>query len=137
MAGMMLEINDADKDEKLSREEWLAIARKVHDACEKEKDGTFNQKSLTAGLNKLMPPPEGQPAFFSMGGFMAGPIMSRADANKDGKLTSNELHTAAGAIFDEFDKAKSGKLDEDGLGEMLSKLFPVPRFGAPPPGPAK
>lgn len=140
MAGMMMENLDTDKDEKLSRDEWLAIARRLFEACEKDKDGAVNPKGLTAGLNSLLPAGPGgggAPGGFNLGGMMAGPIMTRADANKDGKLTAEEVLGAAKAIFDEFDKAKAGKLDEDAFGELLTALFPVPKFGPPPKGPAK
>jgi spore coat protein H len=138
LAGPMLASLDTDRDEKLSREEWLAAAKKLFAACEKDGDGRVDLKSLTAGLNSLFPPPpEGAPRGAGIGGFLAGPILNRADANKDGKLTSEELLTAAGAIFDEFDKRKAGKLDEETFGELLTKLFPVPNAGRPPAGPPK
>ena len=69
---------------------------------------------------------------------MAGPILTRADANKDGKLTPEELLAAAGAVFDEFDKAKTGKLDEEAFGDLLTSVFQPPNIDGPPPkGPAK
>jgi hypothetical protein len=62
---------------------------------------------------------------------MSGPIVKRADADKDGKVTRDELMAAAGKLFDEFDKGKSGKLDEMAFGELLNALFPLPNFGPP------
>ena len=64
---------------------------------------------------------------------MAGAILGRADADKDGKLTSADLLAAAGAAFDEFDSKKAGKLDEDTFGELLTKVFAFPKFTPPPP----
>ena len=138
LAGPMLAALDTDRDEKLSRDEWLAASKKLFAACAKDGDGRVDQKSLTAGLNSLFPPPpQGTPPGFNIGGFLAGPILTRADANKDGKLTSEELLAAAGVIFDEFDKRKAGKLDEETFGQLLTKMFPVPNFGRPPGGPPR
>lgn len=137
MAGPFLETMDADGDDHLSRDEWAAAGKRLFDACERDKDGKIDLKGLTAGLNKSLPaPPEGgPPGGFSLGGFMAGAIMDRADADKDRRLTSVELLTAARATFDEFDRRKAGKLDEDGFGDLLSAIFPAPKFGPPPPPP--
>ena len=52
-------------------------------------------------------------------------------------MTSEELLAAAGVIFDEFDKRKAGKLDEETFGQLLTKMFPVPNFGRPPGGPPR
>ncbi|VTR93657.1 spore coat assembly protein : Spore coat assembly protein OS=uncultured Oceanospirillales bacterium HF0500_29K23 PE=4 SV=1: CotH: EF-hand_5: EF-hand_5 [Gemmata massiliana] len=138
MAGPLMGALDTNEDGQLSRDEWIGIAKKVFDASEKDKDGLVDQKALTVGLNGMFPkPPEGSPpppGGFSLGNFMAGPILSRADANKDGKLTSEELIGAASKLFDAFDKKKAGKLEESAFSEMLSDLFPAPKFG-PPPGP--
>lgn len=53
------------------------------------------------------------------------------DADKDKKLTAAELLSAAKAVFDEFDKKKAGKLDEDGFADWLGAVFPAPKFGPP------
>jgi Ca2+-binding EF-hand superfamily protein len=138
LAGPMLAALDTDRDEELSREEWLAAGKKLFAACERDGDGRVDLKSLTAGLNSLFPPPpEGAPRGFAIGGFLAGPILTRADANKDGKLTFEELLVAAGVIFDEFDKRKAGKLDEEAFAQLLTKLLPLPNVGRPPGGPSK
>ncbi len=138
MAPPMMEAMDKDGDSKVSRAEWLAGVKRLFDSC-KDKDGRVDMKALKASLDALLPPPaEGAPRGpFSLGDLMAGPIFDRVDANKDGKLTSEELLTAAGAAFDAFDKAKAGKLDEDAFGEFLTDLFPLPKFGPPPGGPKK
>ncbi|MDY3561374.1 CotH kinase family protein [Gemmata sp. JC673] len=135
LAPPMMEAMDKNGDEYVSRDELLASMKRVWDACEKGKDDTVDLKALTAGLNKsLPPPPEGAPpGGFSMGNFMAGAIMDRADANKDKKLTVDEVLTATKAAFDEFDKKKAGKLDEEGFADMLTAVFPAPKFGPPAP----
>lgn len=131
LAGIMLENLDTDTDELLARDEWLAIAKRLFKACAKDAAGTVKLKSLTAGINSLLPsPPETTPGAFNLGGFLAEPILTRADADKDERLTSDELIAAAGAIFDEYDKKKAGKIDEDAFAEMLTSL--LPNFGPPP-----
>jgi hypothetical protein len=134
LAGPMLESLDKDEDERLSREEWVGAARRLFAACEKDEDGRVDLKSLTAGLAKSLPaPPDGAPPGDGLAGVMAGPILARADADKDGKITSEEALAAAESLFDEFDKAKAGKLDEDAFGELLSALFPAPKGPPAPP----
>ena len=87
LVGPMMESLDTDRDEQLSRDEWIAVARRLFEACEKDGDGKVDLKSFTAGLTKLLPaPPEGgPPGGFNMAGFMAGPIFTRADEKKAGK----------------------------------------------------
>ncbi|WP_238602494.1 CotH kinase family protein [Fimbriiglobus ruber] len=138
LAPPMMEAMDKDRDENLSREEWVGAAQRLWDTCEKDKDGRVDLRALTAGVNKsLPPPPEGTPpGGFNLGNMMAGAIMDRADANKDKKLTAEELFSATRAAFDEFDRKKAGKLDEEAFADMLTAVFPAPRFG-PPPAPPK
>ncbi len=133
MAGVMMENLDTDQDEFLSKAEWLAIAKRVFEASAKDADGKVKLRALTAGMNSLLPtPPERTPGAFNLGGFLAEPILTRADADKDGKLTADELQTAAAAIFKEYDAAKADKLDEEAFAKLLSSL--LPNFGAPPGG---
>ncbi len=135
LAEFMLEHLDTNKDELLSRDEWLSITKRLFEACAKDAAGKVKLKSLTAGLNSLLPTsPDATPGAFNLGGFLAEPILNRADADKDERLTSDELLTAAGAIFGEYDKKKAGTLDEDAFGELLTSL--LPNFGTPPDSPA-
>lgn len=134
MAGAMMEFVDKDQDDAISRAEWLAIVTRLFEASTKDKDGKADRKGIQAGLTSLLPPaPEGTPPEFSLATLLAGPIFARADANKDGKVTSEEMLAAAGEEFDAFDKGKAGKLEEDTFGAMLNKLFPFSKFAPPPP----
>lgn len=137
LAGPLLEALDANRDGKMSRDEWESAARRVFAACEKDADGRIDQKSLGAGLNGMFPKaPDWMPAppvAFSLGNMMAGPIVTRADANKDGKLTVDELVAAANVLFDQIDEKKAGVLDHPAFSEMITRLFPIPG-GAPPAG---
>ncbi|HYH64802.1 MAG TPA: CotH kinase family protein [Urbifossiella sp.] len=135
LAGPFLETMDKDGDEHVSRDEWAAAGKRLVDACERDKDGKIDLKGLTAGLDASLPaPPAGAPpGGFTLGGFMAAAIMDRADADKDRRLTSEELLTAARATFDAADRRKAGKLDEDEFADLLTAVFPAPKFGPPPP----
>lgn len=131
LAAPMLEAMDTNKDDKISRDEWLASAKRLFEACEKDKDGSIDLKALTAGLNKQTPPPaEGAPRF-DLASLIGNTIFERADANKDGKVTADELQTAARGAFEKFEKGKPGPLDEDAFAELLTELFPMPKFGPP------
>ena len=60
----------------------------------------------------------------------------RADTNKDGTVTLDELIAAAAALFKEADKDKSGTLDEKEVASAINLLFPPPPgFGGPGPRP--
>lgn len=137
LAGPMMETLDTDKDGSLSKDEWMAAVKKVFAACEKDAEGHVNEKGLARALNEMFPkPPKAGPGAaplpgFGIGNFMAGPIIRRADADKDGKVTVDELVAAGGKLFDEFDKGRIGKLDETVFGELLNALFPLPNFGPP------
>jgi hypothetical protein len=137
LAGPILETFDADKDELLTRAEWLAAPQRLYDASNRDAEGQVTEQGLAAGFNSMFPkPPEGTPGppgGFSPGGFLAGPLLQRADGDKDGKLTLAELLTTAEKLFDEFDKRNTGQLDETAFSLLLNALFPAPNFGPPPP----
>jgi|GEM_PF-474317 len=80
-------------------------------------------------------PGGGPPGGFAFGNMMVRPIVKRADTDQDGNLTFEELDTASAKLFDEFDKQKSGKLDEIAFGELLNVLFDQPPFAPPPARP--
>ena len=56
--------------------------------------------------------------------------MKRGDADKDGKLTEEELVAAAKALFKECDKDGKGAVDEKQLAEAIGRVLPPPG----PPG---
>jgi enterochelin esterase-like enzyme len=77
----------------------------------------------------------GGPGNFSMGAPLAAALVKRADANKDGKVTLDELVAATKELFKEWDKDKKGELDEkqiaEGLNRLLASQRTRPRRGRP------
>jgi hypothetical protein len=133
LAEPILEDLDSDRDERLSKAEWLAGVNKLFAACKKDDEDRVNIKAVADGLNRLFPrPAEGGGGGFTAGNFMAAPIVRRADADKDGKATLAELSAAAEKLFDEFDKGQKGLLDEDRFIELINDLFrAAPRLARP------
>lgn len=136
LAPQMIEAMDKNDDSKVSREELLGSIQRVWDVCSKDKEGKVDLDSLTKGVDKSIPkPPEGSPQGpFNPASFLASAIMTRADSDKDKKLTHDELVKATQKAFDEFDKSKAGALDDEEFGELLNAVFPLPAFGPPPGG---
>ncbi len=60
------------------------------------------------------------------GAVLAASVMKRADADKDGKLTEEELTAFAKELFKECDKDGKGAVDERQLAEALNRLAPPP-----------
>lgn len=149
LARPVLEALDADKDGRVSRDELAAGVKKFFRDCDKGGGGKLDEKALAEGINRLFPPPPpgggrgGPPGGFGPGTFLAPVVLRRADADKDGKVTPEELLAAAEALFKECDKEKKGRLDEKGVAAGINLLFPAPPpFGPPgagprPPGPGE
>ncbi|HMF17370.1 MAG TPA: CotH kinase family protein, partial [Gemmataceae bacterium] len=104
-----------------------------------EKILTAEQKKMLKGMG--MGPggpgsPFGPPGGFGFGpgNFLAPAILQRADSKKAGKVSVEQLISAAETLFKEADKNKDGKLDEAELGAAIGKLFPAPPGGFGPPG---
>jgi enterochelin esterase-like enzyme len=75
--------------------------------------------------------PLGRPGGFGPGTFFAGIIVSRADTDKDGKVSREEFLVAAEALFKEIDKDKTGKLDEKQLADGINRLMGTPGLRRP------
>ncbi|MBS0264905.1 MAG: CotH kinase family protein [Planctomycetes bacterium] len=137
VSGHVLETLDADHDEVLSREEWTAAIRRLYETRVLAGETGITQKQVSDAINEMFRNPEETPAQgksqgLRMGDFMAAAIVRRADADKNGQLTAEELLGTAETLFDKYDPQKSGKLDDGGLADLLNELFPVPNFGGPP-----
>jgi outer membrane protein assembly factor BamB/Ca2+-binding EF-hand superfamily protein len=146
LAGPLLQALDADDDGMLSKEELLAGAERLVKEFDKEKTGSVDEKALTEGIGHLLPAgpgmgrPDGRPGGRRRGPGMGGggaaglaaALLKYADSNGDGKLTTEELSAAARKVFQEADKEKKGKLDEQAVAAVISARLPTPgggRFG--------
>jgi Ca2+-binding EF-hand superfamily protein len=140
MAKPLLEALDADKDGKLARAELVAGVKKVFAEADKDKKGALDETQLGDAITRILPPPPGfpgggpkgppgGPGGFSPGKIIASEIIKRADVKKNGKVTLDELVTAAEALFKELDKEKTGKLDEAAVAAGIGQVFPLPNFG--------
>lgn len=125
LAGPLMDAFDADADDRLSRAEWLAAVRRTFAAASADAAGRIDEKALTVAINAELrkTQQEGEPRRAGVGKLMAGPLVRRADADRDGWLTLDELTATAGQLFDAADRGKGGKLDESTLGEMLNTLM--------------
>ena len=107
----------------------LAIGLDLSDA------GRTDEQGLAAAVNKRFGPEQDAKPGFRPGQVVAGPLMKLADSDGDKKLSSDELLTAVDKLFDQFDREKTGYLDEQTFGELLNSLFP--NLGGPPAPPKK
>jgi hypothetical protein len=57
------------------------------------------------------------------GSTLARALMKRADTNKDGSLTRDEVLAGATELFKEWDKENKGTLDERQIAEGIDRLF--------------
>ncbi|MCI0641208.1 MAG: CotH kinase family protein [Gemmataceae bacterium] len=65
---------------------------------------------------------------FGPGGFVTKQFLESVDADKDGKLTKEELVAGAKTLFAEMDKDKTGTLEEKQIADALGKILPRPQF---------
>jgi enterochelin esterase-like enzyme len=91
-------------------------------------DNLFADKKIAPMIVVM---PNGSPQGPRPGTVLAGTIMKRADADKNGVMSREEFLAAAEALYKELD---AGKLDEKQLANGLNRLMPAP---AGPGGPRR
>jgi spore coat protein CotH len=148
LAVQMLWQADKDDDQKLAKEEFMALAEAWFDKLDADKADKLTQEQFVAKLGDLLPPPPGfgppgggppgaaQRPGGGRGGFgpamFIGPgLFTAVDANKDGSLTRAEFRDTFGKWFAEWDTDKSGFLKEEQLAKGLNAALPRPDFGGP------
>ena len=83
-------------------------------------DNLFADKKIVPMIVVM---PNGSPQGPRPGTVLAGTIMKRADADKNGIVSREEFLAAAEALYKELD---TGKLDEKQLATGLNRLMPAP-----------
>jgi outer membrane protein assembly factor BamB/Ca2+-binding EF-hand superfamily protein len=147
VAPQMLSQGDKNSDEKLSKEEFTALADAWFAKLDPEKTGKVSQGDFVEKLGNILPPPQrdgernrdepgerppgGGRGGFGPGRFIGPGLFTAADADKDGSLTKDELKTTFAKWFTEWDTDKKGTLDEGKLREGLNAALPRPQFGGP------
>ncbi|MBI4657802.1 MAG: PQQ-binding-like beta-propeller repeat protein [Verrucomicrobia bacterium] len=152
IAPQMLSQADKNSDQKLTKEEFAALADAWFDKLDADKTGKLSQEEFVEKFGDVLPPPQGfgppggnppggnPPGGGQRGGGrggfgparFAGPgLFTAADANKDGSLTRAELKATFEKWSSDWDADKSGSLNEEKLREGLNSALPQPNFGGP------
>jgi len=139
LAPQMLTQGDKSGDQKLTKEEFSALADAWFDKLDSQKAGQLSQEQFIERLSEILPPPPGDagPGGGRGGrgggpGRFAGPgLFTATDMDKDGSLTRSELKSTFEKWAVEWDSEKVGALNEDKLREGLNAALPRPNFGGP------
>ena len=140
VAPQILSQADKDGDQKLTKDEFTALADNWFDRLDPQKTGKLSEDDLADRLGDILPPPQGfgPPGGGPLGGgrggfgpgrFLGPALFTAADGDKDKSLTQAELKAAFAKWFDEWDADKSGSLNEDRLRDGLNAALPPPQFG--------
>jgi len=129
---------DKDKDQKLSKDEFTALADAWFDKLDPEKTGKLSQDQFAEKFYDAVPRAEGAGGGQGGGGGQAGgrrrsqttapAFFTASDTDKDGSLTRAELKATFAKWFSDWDKEKSGSLDEAKLRDGLNAALPRPNF---------
>lgn len=129
---------DKDKDSKVTKTEFSAVAELWFGKLDSEKSGKLTAEQFAERFYDAVPPGDAgdgapQPRRPSR---TTGPaFFTAADADKDGSLTSVELKSTFEKWFDRWDAEKKGAVNEEQLREGLNAALPRPNFaGAGGPG---
>ena len=145
LAKPIVEAIDANKDSKVSLEEFKTAAGKLFKEAGGDDKTSVGADELADTINRLMPAPKGfgdfkmppPPKGFGPGKRIAEAILKQGDAGDARKLTHVQFLASAEKLFKQWDKDKSGFLDEkkiaDGVNQAIPPQFGM-GFGPPPPG---
>jgi len=141
IAESLLRGADADKNSKVSLDEFRALAGRWFQSWDANRNGTLELEEVSQGLQSIVGGPSGTdgpmngpggPPGFGPGAFLGQRVFSSCDSNGDGKLTRDEWVGAFERWFREWDEGSKGSLDAAALGRGLDRLIgPSPMFGPP------
>jgi Ca2+-binding EF-hand superfamily protein len=133
MGDRLLRMFDADKDGKVTKDEFLAGIRKRFAELDLDNDGRITDADLPPmmrGRNVLAGGATGSPGGQIGMGFPMLRWLTDADSNKDGVITLDEALAAAEKRFVGFDRNKDGVVDKADLDSMRKEMvdYRVKRF---------
>ena len=137
---------DQNADQKLTKQEFTALAETWFTKLDPEKTGKLSEEQFAAKLSEVLPAPQGfgprraegpdgseqgvrGRSGFGPATFIGSPLFSALDADKDGSLSQVELKTTFSKWFDEWDSSKGGALQEEQVREGLNAVLPMPSSG--------
>jgi sulfatase modifying factor 1 len=133
---------DTNKDQRINKAEFEALASKWFDAVDPAGTGRVSQVEFGQRFTVTAPAPAAAPAGGGPGGGAgrggrggaAGPMFTAADANRDGAVTRDELTALFGKWFDTWDTTRAGTLTQDQIVTGLNTALPQPagRVATPP-----
>lgn len=128
-AASILAAYDQDGNGQLSDKEADAAMKRFFESIDSAKTGSIDRKSLTAALEKSVPPPPdgAEPRGPGLPVVLAETIVHKADADKDGRLTLAELSAALQKEFAEADGNKDKFLSDIEINNAVERLLPPRR----------
>ena len=128
MVARLLEM-DKDKDGKLSKDEIPERLQSMMARGDKNEDGFLDKTEIMASARERSGGQGGQFGGFGGGGFgggggpeMLAQMMQRADADKDGKLSGDELPPFMRERLEMIDTNKDGSVDKSELEAGIAKM---------------
>lgn len=125
---------DANKDQKVSRAEFTALADTWFDRLDTNKSGQVTAAQFAERFYDAVPRPENTSgtnasAPRTPSRSTAPAFVTAADIDKDGSVTSVELKNTFTKWYDQWDADKTGALTEEKLRAGLNAALPTPQFG--------
>ncbi len=127
---------DKNKDGKVSKEEFSALAGAWFDKLDSDKTGKLNAQdfaqrfaALTAPAGAATPPAGAAPGRGGGRGGVGPTLFTAADTNKDGVLTRDELKATFEKWFSVWDAANTGVVTQEQLTAGLTTALPQPAGG--------
>lgn len=132
VAPQMFAQADANKDQKLSRTEFIALADTWFDRLDPEKTGKVTAEQFAERFYEAVPRAQGDqtpPGQRRPSRSTAPAFFTPADADKDGSLTRVELKNTFTKWYDQWDTTKASALNEEQFRAGLTAVLPQPTFG--------
>lgn len=125
LAKAMIDAGDQNKDGKLSKAEFAALARAWFAKIESGKSSNLNADVFARRFAELLPKTRQS---FGPGTFIGQGLFAAADLDKDGVLAREEWTETFARWFDRWDGPKNKGLDETALIKGVNRAWPQPRF---------